>query len=339
MSATRRQLSRSKPIKAVKSSITTPRNSLRHYVRGFFRRYGSRHLQAALLSLGQITRTPITSTMIVIVIAIALSFPTSLLVLLKNVTVITNNWDGHSPIVLYLKMQVAKDEAQSLVRQLTKIAGVAKVDYISPEQGLADFQRQSGFGQISGSLKDNPLPSVLVVTPAAQWQTPSAMASLVDTLKQLPQVETAQLDLEWVQRLSALLQLGKRAAYALAVLLSLGIVFIIGSTIHLATERHRDEIFVYQLVGASNAFIRRPFLYTGVWYGLLGSLIACILVVALFTWINGPVRLLTQLYDSSFVLHNLSFGEIVNLLLLGIVLGWLGSWAAVYRHLGFAGNQ
>ncbi len=234
---------------------------------------------------------------------------------------------------MYLKSQVDPHAAQSLAKQLTKISGIEKVDYVSPAQGLADFQRQSGFNQLLSTLKENPLPSVLIVTPQLKWQTSNAMASLLDTLKQLPQVDIAQLDLAWVKRLNALLQLASRATCALAILLSLGIVFIIGSTIHLATLRHRDEIFVYQLVGASNAFIRRPFLYTGMWYGLIGSIIACIGVVALFIWINAPTQLLAKLYGSDFVLHTLSVSDGINLLLLGIVLGWLGSWVAVYRHL------
>lgn len=333
MSATRRQLSHTKPQKTPKTVTTHSRNNIIPYLRRFFRRYGSCHLQAALLSLGQIARTPVTSAMIVIVIGIAFTFPMTLLVLLKNVSSITQHWDGHSPIVLYLKSQVDPHEAQALGKQLTKISGIEKVDYISPAQGLADFQQQSGFNQMLSVLKENPLPSVLVVTPQSTWQTSTAMASLLDTLKQLPQVDIAQLDLTWVKRLNALLQLASRATYALAILLSLGILFIIGSTIHLATERHRDEIFVYQLVGASNAFIRRPFLYTGMWYGLIGGIIACILVVALFIWMNAPTQLLAKLYGSDFVLHTLNVEEGIHLLLLGIVLGWLGSWAAVYRHL------
>jgi cell division transport system permease protein len=333
MSATRRQFSRPKPQKALKPVKIFSTAKFRHYFRRLFRNYGSRHLQAALQSLGQLTHTPITSAMIVIVIGIALTFPTSLFVLLKNAAAITQNWGGHSPIVLYLKMQVTQTEAQTLAKQLTKIPGVAKIDYISPEQGLTEFERQAGFSQMQSSLKDNPLPSVLVIDPTEQAQGSAEITALLTTLKQLPQVDTAQLDLQWVQRLNALIQLAKRSVCALATLFGVGIIFIVASTIHLATERHREEIVVYQLVGASNTFIRRPFLYSGVWYGLGGSLVACILVFAFFSWVSGPVQFLAQQYGSNFTLQGLSFSGAICLILLAIGLSWVGSWAAVYRHL------
>lgn len=299
----------------------------------FWKSHATRHVQAAFLSLGQLVHKPLTSGIICIVIAIALALPAALYVLLDNTKALSQNWDASSPIMLYLKKHETDDQAKALGEEIAARPEIEKVVYVSPEQGLLDFERQSGLGDMLSTLQANPLPGLLVVTPASNWRTPEAMEILLESFKALPQVEIGQLDLEWVKRLDALLNLGERVVYALSMLLGLGVIFIIGSIIHLVTQNHKDEIFVFQLVGASKAFIRRPFLYTGMWYGLFGSILACVLVSAFFYWLSEPSKLLGQLYGGVLMMRGLRIENVLSLLGVGVSLGVLGSWIVLHRHL------
>jgi cell division transport system permease protein len=271
--------------------------------------------------------------MICIVIAIALALPMGLYVLLENTKALSRHWDTNSPIMLYLKKHEIEQTARALSDEIAKRPEVQSVSYVSPEQGLSEFKKQSGLGELITTLPENPLPALLVVTPAPHWRTPESMMILLESLKILPQVEMAQLDVDWVKRLDAYLNLGQRVVYALSLLLGLGVIFIIGSIIHLVTQSHKEEIFIFQLVGANNAFIRRPFLYTGMWYGLLGSLLACILLSAFFYWLSEPSKLLGELYGDTLIIEGLGTGNVLSLLGIGMSLGILGSWVVLHKYL------
>ncbi len=294
--------------------------------------YFLRHLQACFVSLGQLSQTPITTAMILIVIAIALALPASLFMLLHNTQQLSQNWQDSSQISLYLKKDIAPDRVQHIMQQLQARPDVTSVNYISPDQGLAEFQKQSQFSDIVNALKTNPLPGVIVITPIST-ATPDIVQQLTTYVQGLPEVDQVQMDMAWVKRLHEILILGKRIVFVLGCLLALGVILIIGSTIHLETQSHQQEIEVFKLVGATDGFIRRPFLYTGILYGLLGSIIAWFIVMIMLWSLQTPVKNLTQLYGSGFTLHGFGFSYSVLLLLLGMVLGLLGSWLAVNRHL------
>jgi cell division transport system permease protein len=182
------------------------------------------------------------------------------------------------------------------------------------------------------ALKDNPLPAALVVTPKPAWQTLNAETLLTHNLEALPEVDMAKVDLAWLQRFSALLSLGETLLIILATLFCVGAAFVIASTIHLAIESQQEEIEVYQLIGASDGFIRRPFLYRGAWYGLLGAIVAWF-IVTITTWILGSsVAVLATLYSSDYRLEGLGFQNSLNLLLLGVALGWVGAWVVALRR-------
>ena len=292
-----------------------------------------RHLQAALVSLGQMRQAVITTMMILIVIGIAMALPTGLFVLLNNAQRVGTNWDGSTQISLYLKQDVTKNRAQNLMQVLQQDPGVGSVRYISPSQGMTEFKRATNFGDALNALKSNPLPAVLVVTPALNLQTPAAINHLLQNLKHIPQVSVAELDMQWVKRLFAIFQLAEHFVYALAVLFGLGVLLVIGNTIHLATQRYLPEIKVMKFVGATDAFVRRPFLYTGMFYGLLGGIIAWIAVGLMLWSLQGTASELAKLYGSDFVLQGLNFEAGVWLLLLSALLGLLGSCFAVNKHL------
>jgi len=294
--------------------------------------YGIRHAQAVLFSLGQISRAPFTTLMIFIVMGIALALPAGLFVVLKNASLLNQSWQGQSPIVLYLKLPAIDSESLALLNQIQARPEVEKVDYVSPEQGLADFEKQSGFTDTMGALRQNPLPAVLVVTPKVSYQSPAAVETLLNSLKTLPQVDSAKLDLGWVQRLDGLLKLAVTLAYGLTALLACGVVLITGSTIHLALQSHQNEIGVYQLLGATDGFIRRPFLYRGALYGLAGGIVAWLITMALLIWLTKPTAEVAKLYSSAFSLQGLGIGGSFALLLLGATLGWIGAGIAVYQY-------
>ena len=291
------------------------------------------HGQAFMASLGRLWRVPLTSLMIVCVIGIALALPSGLMTLLRNLQVFSQGLNKGAQISLYLQMGTTADSAEDVVNQLKLMPQVDSAYYVSPQQGLAEFKQQSDFTTAFAELSDNPLPGVIVVTPSAAITTPLQMQELVDQLKVLPAVATSQLDMAWVKRLFAMLAIGRHFVIALAGLLGLGVLLIIGSTIHLAMQKYDKEVEIYKLVGATNAFVRRPFLYTGLWYGLLGSLVAWVLVAILIGWLSGPVRHLADLYASQFRLQSLDFSKGMHLLLTGAMLGLLGAFVAVKRYL------
>lgn len=295
--------------------------------------YLLRHLQVFFYSLGQLARTPFASLMTIAVIGIALALPSGLYVLIDNIQGVSAGWDGSGKISLFLKQGTGDKGAQRLAKKIRSMAAVAAVDYMSPDQALAEFRRLSGFGDALDALSENPLPAVLIIRPTANADNPTSLEQLLNELRQLDQVDLAQLDLAWVKRLYALLQLARRGIWILGLLLGLAVVLIMGNTIRLAVLNRRDEIEVIKLVGGTNAFIRRPFLYTGLLQGLAGGLAAWGLVSAVLALLTQPINELASLYASRFSAHALDVRATAVLLGAGAVLGWLGSRIAVSRHL------
>jgi len=295
--------------------------------------YFMRHAQVFFYSLGQLWRTPFAMLMTAAVIGIALALPTGLHVLLNNAQVLSGGWDGVAKLSVFLKTSVSDTQARQLRNHIRQLPEVEEVEYISRKQALAEFKRQSGFGDALTALDDNPLPAVLVVTPKLQNNDAKTIQGLADRLKQDKAVEFTQLDRQWLQRLYGIMHIIGRGVIILGAALALAVLLVVGNTIRLAIQNRRQEIVVVKLIGGTDAFIRRPFLYTGFWYGLFGGIIALILVELALWLINGPVENLAGLYASSFALHKLDMGTITTLLILSILLGLGGSWLAVGRHL------
>lgn len=267
------------------------------------------------------------------VIGIALALPSGLHVVLKNAQQLSGGWDGAAQISLFLNRSVGDDEAERLAKQIQKLPQVAGVTYISRREALLEFQRLSGFGDALQALKDNPLPSVLVIRPASEASTPKATEALLERLGAYPPVDLAQLDMQWVKRLYVIMELVRRGVVVLAILLAIAVLLVVGNTIRLAIQNRRDEIVVMKLIGGTDGFIRRPFLYTGFWYGLFGGLIAWVLVTLSLSILSDPVERLAGLYQSRFELSGLDLASAIMLLATSILLGLAGSWLAVGRHL------
>lgn len=297
-----------------------------------WRSYLAHHRSSAMDSLRRLLAAPLQSLMTWLVIAVALALPATLLLALDNLDALGQNWDGGARITLFLDKRARPEAIDGLRRQLEGNPAVRQLVYISPQQALQDFERESGLGQALRLLDSNPLPASLQLTPAASLG-PAQLVELGERLGREALVDDVVFDREWVERLHRLLQLGSQLVWSLGGLLSLGVLLVIGNTIRLAIENRRDEVIVVKLVGGSNAFVRRPFLYTGLWYGLGGGLLGLVLVLLLKGVLGSGVTALADAYGSQFRLAGPDAGLVALLLLGGALVGWLGAWLAVGRHL------
>ena len=291
------------------------------------------HKLSALDSLERMLKSPTSSLMTWLVIGIALALPVGLGVAMENAREVSVSWDSPAQISLFLRAEVSLEAAEQLRARLEGRGDVGSARLIARDKALEEFRQLSGFRDVLRHLDENPLPNLVVVTPGAEQLTAPAAAALQEALQAEPGVDQAVLDMEWVQRLNALMRLVQRAVWVLGAILALGVLLVIGNTIRLAIENRRDEILVVKLVGGSNAFVRRPFLYTGFWYGLGGALLAWAVVGAALWWLRGPMATLALLYQSEFSLQGLGLNGGLRLLALGGLLGLLGAWLAVARHL------
>ena len=292
------------------------------------------HLRAFFASLGSLLRTPFASFMTAVVIGVALALPSGFHALLSSVQTLASGWEGDvAQVSLFLKPEIKDDAARNLAWRLRSMDDVAGVRYISPQQAVEEFQRSSGLSDALAYLDENPLPAVLVVKPAKGFAQPKVVHDLVERLQALPEVESTQLDWAWLERLRALVVLADRAMALVGAVLAVAVLFIVGNTIRLAIENRREEIVITKLVGATDAFIRRPFIYGGIWYGLAGGLIALVIVDGVLWGMSGPVARLAALYKSDFHLEMIGATETLVILATGAVLGWMGAWLAVGRHL------
>ncbi len=295
--------------------------------------YRSHHRQVAIDSLKRLLRRPITTLMTTLVIAIAMALPAGLYVGLNNVEAVSQGWDGAARLSLFLKFSVDEPQAEQLRRRLQARDDIASADYISPSAALEEFRRSSGFGEVLDQLDSNPLPGLIILSPSAGHSSPEQVQVLRDELAALPQADLVKLDMEWLQRLGRITELSRRLTLALAAMLAAGVLLIVGNTIKLAIENRRDEILVVKLVGGTNAFVRRPFLYMGFWYGLFGGLLAWLLLAASLIWLSGPVTALSGLYNSSFTLLGLGLVDSLIMWSCAAGLGLLGAVLVVGREL------
>ncbi|MHB8622196.1 MAG: permease-like cell division protein FtsX [Sulfuricaulis sp.] len=295
--------------------------------------YLLRHTQVLLYTLGQLTHTPVATFLTVAVIGITLALPAGFYVVIENVQRLASGWEDNGQISLFLKQDVSTAASEKFADKIRRLPGVSWVDYISRDAGLAEFKQLSGFGAALNALDHNPLPIVLVVHPDATLVRPDKLSGLLQHLRGYNEVDIAQIDLDWVRRLYAMLELARQAILILSGGLAIAVLLIVGNTIRLAVLNRRDEIEVTKLVGGTNAFIRRPFLYAGTLQGLLGALLAWLLLSLGLLLLSQPIHNLAGLYGSRFEAENLDILATLVLIGSGGLLGWLGSRLAVGRHL------
>ena len=292
----------------------------------------TRHASTSIGSLGRLFRQPFASLMIVLVIAVTLAIPAALNLVVKNARSVSAGWDNALDFSVYLQRDVSEADAASLASLIQQRADVEFVRVITASEALEEFRQQSGFGEALDQLSDNPLPHTLVVRPGPA-NTGQSIVLLQEELGNLPEADAVQVDTEWVQRFHAILDILRRAIVIGASLLGVAIVIIIGNTIRLDIQNRREEIEVTKLIGATNAFVRRPFLWSGFWYGLCGGLLAVGLVHYGLYLLEQPVARLAGLYQSGIVVISLSAKETLTVIGIGVALGLTGSWFAAARHM------
>ncbi|WQG59696.1 permease-like cell division protein FtsX [Pseudomonas sp. RTB3] len=290
------------------------------------------HRSSVLDSVRRLGKQPIGSFFTCLVMAIALSLPMGLSLLLNNVERLGGSWQRAAQISLYLELNASASEGNALSEQIKRMPGVAEAEYISKDQALVEFQQQSGLGEALKELPQNPLPGVVLVTPN-EVDKPDPGGPAHRNWQQMPKVQQAQLDLVWVERLAAILKLGDRFVFGLTVLLVSALLLVIGNTIRLHIENRRTEIEVIKLVGGTDSYVRRPFLYMGALYGLGAGFLSWGVLAFGLDWLNDAVTGLAGLYGSDFALAGVPLADGFSLLLGAVLLGYIGAWIAVARHL------
>lgn len=293
----------------------------------------SSHRASARQALERVRHYPFSSAMTVLVMTIALALPMGLSVLIGQVKQLGVNWQEAAQISVYLADDVSAEKQQGLTEQIRQLAGVAQAQLLDKDLALAEFQQHAGMGDALLQLDYNPLPSVIVVTPLSIDGGAAALEPLRDRLTALDGVEQVQIDLLWVERLAAILAMFERFAGGLGVLLIIALLLVMANTIRLAIESRRDEILVIKLVGGTDAFVRRPFLYIGVLYGLLAGVLAWILLALGLAWLNVTVERVASLYQSEFALFGMPWSDGLALVFGSMVLGLAGAWLAVGQHV------
>jgi cell division transport system permease protein len=289
------------------------------------------HLQSLTGAFGRLGSTPLGAALNVLVLAIALALPAAMQVLLTNIGSMAPALEDAADITIYLELSVDEDSGRDLAQEIGSRSDVESTRFVSNIEGLAELKTRAGFGGALDSLSENPLPHVIKVRPTAV--TIEGIDALATSLGNLDAVELVQLDRQWVERLQAILALGGRMANIVTVLLAAAVLLVVGNTIRLEINNRRTEIEVLKLVGATDGFVRRPFLYTGFCLGLLGALTAVCLIAIGLLLLAGPVGALATLYSTDFALTGLGRRGIGILMGGGALLGWLGAWIAAARHL------
>lgn len=295
--------------------------------------YWKHHITSCMTTFKRLLGVPLPTLMTTLVVAIALALPAVLLLALGNIQYVGKTWDANPKVSLYIHLKAKEAAIDGLVKRLSARSDIGDVNYISREEALHEFQRLSGFGSALDGLDVNPLPALLEITPLIRHLQPAQLSALAEELESEAIVDQAIVDMDWVRRLLEMMALGHKIVYSLASLLALGALVAIGNTVRLAIESRRDEIIVAKLVGATDSFVRRPFLYTGIWYGIFGGILACGIVLIGFLLIADSVKRLAYLYRSDFILQGLGVSGSLSLLILSAFLGWCGAWLAVRRHL------
>lgn len=302
------------------------------------------HVGAATDTLNRLLRAPMATTMTIAAIAIALALPAMLFVVLDNLERLSGGWQRGAAMTLFLESDIDEQRGAELTTALLARGDIETVEMVSREEGLAEFREYSGLGAALDQLSDNPLPVVLAIYPteppgsfgppaSVEPNSASGISALAAELESLPEVDFVRIDVEWLQRFKAIMRLLRNAALLLAGVLGMAVLLVVGNTIRLEIENRRGEVQIMDLVGATPAYIRRPFVYTGAWCGLLGGILAWIMVALAVQALRAPIGRLASLYHTEFDLGGLALMPSLTLLSTSAALGILGSWVAVERHL------
>jgi cell division transport system permease protein len=299
-----------------------------------WRSYKAHHRMTFLTTLQKMLGEPLQTILTVVVIAIALALPSVMFLALHNLQQLSSGFESSAQITVFVKKDINSPQIKQLGKELNDLSEVVSTAFISADQALEEFKALSGFGSALQYLDDNPLPAVFLVQPEMSGATDLLQTQeLVKAISQLTAVEDIQIDMLWIQRLATITEVSKKLVLAMSIALSIGVLLVIGNTIRLAIQNRREELIVVKLVGGTDAYVRRPFLYTGLLLGLFGGILASILLLGSFLWIGQSVAVLANLYQSQFQLMGPGLTGISALCSLGALIGLMGAWVAVMQNL------
>lgn len=290
------------------------------------------HMRNCGGALSELGSQPIATLLTVMVIGIALALPGSLNLLVQNGRNLAGGWESARDFSIYMSVGSTEADAEKLAEELRGMQLVESVDITLAEEALAEFRETSGLGDVLDMLESNPLPHTLVVRPA-EFAAPGELADLGEELGARDNIDLVKIDTQWVARLNAILDFLNRIVIIASILLITAVIIIVGNTIRLDIQSRRDEIEVVKLLGASDGFVRRPFLYVGLWYGLIGGAVALLLLFGSGWLLTEPLERLIGLYETDLQLLGLDRNTVLAILGGGVLAGWGGAWTAVARHL------
>jgi cell division transport system permease protein len=298
-----------------------------------FHAYRNHHAQALFSSLGRLVASRFSFAMTITVLAIAISLASGFYILVVNLQQFAGNLEASNQISLFLKDEISEARANKFVNTIKQNPDIQDVKLISKDKALEEFRSYSGFGEAIKALDKNPLPIVVQVLPKNAFENEQMLEALLDDFKRSAEVDFAQMDMQWVKRLQSIMNIARLGVTLLSLLLGAGVLFITANTIRLELHNRRDEIIIAKLVGATNSFIHRPFLYSGFWIGFFSGVAAWFIVTIIMLILKYPIETLSQLYDSGFRVLFLGFTETLSLLFISSILGVVGSWIVLHFQL------
>jgi cell division transport system permease protein len=298
-----------------------------------FHAYRNHHAQALFSSLGRLVASRFSSAMTITVLAIAISLASGFYILVANFQQLAGNLEASNQISLFIKDEISEARTNKFANSIRQNPDIQEVKLITKEMALEEFQSYSGFGDAIKALEKNPLPVVIQVLPKNSLENEQALETLLDDFKRSAEVDFAQMDMQWVKRLKSIMAIARLGVTLLSFLLGAGVLFITANTIRLELHNRRDEVVIAKLVGATNGFIHRPFLYTGFWIGFFSGVTAWFIVTTIMLILKQPIETLSRLYDDTFHVVFLGFAETLALLFISSVLGMVGSWIVLHFQL------
>jgi cell division transport system permease protein len=284
-------------------------------------------------TLSDMWRQPLATLLTVMVIAISLTLPSVCYMVWKNVNQAAEQWYPAPQLTVYLNKTLDDDAAENVVAQLKKEEGVDKVNYLSREEAMGEFRNWSGFGGAMDMLEQNPLPAVAIITPKLTFQNSDTMTNLSARVAKVQGVDEVKMDDSWFARLAALTGLVGQVAAMIGVLMIVAVFLVIGNSVRLSIFARRDTINVQKLIGATDGFILRPFLYGGALLGFAGALLSLILSEVLVFRLETVVTQVAAVFGTTFNLTGLAWDESLLLLLISAMIGWIAAWLATVQHL------
>ena len=323
MSETQKVPSRKRPSRGASGHRITRSDRLK--------RWAARHRYEAQDALARLLQMPASALMTLSMLAVALAVPGFLLTLLINFEQLTPTTELKPQLAVYLKPATEAKRVDQISREMLLRDDLLSVELISPDTGAADFRERSELGGLLDLFETNPLPAVILLVP--RDEDPESLRAMQQSLYAIEEVDTVELDIEWLVRLSAILNSFERISFILSLLLALTVLLVVANTIRTMIGNRLEEIEVSLLMGATSGWVRRPFLYAGLWYGLFGAILSILLIYLALILVESPLREMTELYLGAFELQGLGFQGVVSLLALGSLLGWGGAYLAVSRQL------